>query len=209
MIPKEIKNIVFDLGGVLLNLDMTLTRDAFLSLGLSDIDKVFKELQHNHILQDFEKGIITPHSFREAIRKYSVPDISDRSIDNAWNKMLLNFPQERMKCLINLKRSYRIFLLSNTNEIHIKAFQRYIGSTFSPGQLERVFEKTYYSNVIGMRKPDKEIFLTILERNKLKAQETWFIDDSPEHVEGAKKAGITSILLKQPKTILDLFPEYR
>jgi FMN phosphatase YigB (HAD superfamily) len=137
------------------------------------------------------------------------PGTSREQIIHAWNAMLLDFPAERAELLMNLKSRYRTFLLSNTNEIHINYYLNRISEWYGNDAMENFFEKHYYSNRIGMRKPDTEIFEFVLRENHLIASETLFIDDTLKHVEGARMAGLRAYHLQAPETIMDIFLEFR
>ncbi len=195
-IQKNIKNIIFDLGGVILNIDYNKSAEAFKKLGLKNFDKLYSQSKQNHIFDNLEIGKLSANGFRNYIRKNVAHlTLSDQSIDSAWNAMLLDLPKERIQLLQSINNDYRIFLLSNTNEIHVKKFTDYINKTFSPNLFQELFEQYYYSNEIGMRKPNVETFQHVLLSNNLKAKETLFIDDSVQHIEGAKNAGLQSYLL--------------
>lgn len=202
---KNIKNIIFDLGGVLLNVNYDLCIAAFLKLGLDGFDAFYSKTRQNRLFDRFEEGKISPADFRNEIRKFLPPNVSDAQIDDAWNVMLLDFPEERVTLLMNMKKNHRIFLLSNTNEIHITKFSEILKRSFGWQDLSAVFEKAYFSHQIKMRKPHEKVFELVLKENNLIAEETLFIDDSPQHVEGAANKGIYALLLEKGKTIMDLF----
>lgn len=204
-IPTNIKNIIFDFGGVILNIDYTLTEKAFAKLGLTDFGKIYSQAMQNDLFNGLEKGQITPTQFRAEIRRVIGSDKPDEQIDEAWNAMLLDLPEERVNLLDALKNKYRIFLLSNTNKIHYDSFSGYMKNKFKRDVFSDVFEKTYLSHEIKMRKPDAEIFEYVLSENKLKREETLFIDDSIQHIEGANKLGIATRFLKKGESITSLF----
>jgi glucose-1-phosphatase len=199
--------IIFDLGGVLLNIDYNKTSKAFLELGIGDFDAAFSQARQQRLFDDYEKGRITSPVFLENLLKWCREGTTSELAEAAWNAMLLDFPQERLNALQKLSASHRLFLLSNTNEIHIKAYSKYLQENFGFSCLKNYFEKQYYSYEIGMRKPDREIFDHVIRENNLKASATLFIDDSIQHINGASKAGIAAIHLTPEKTILDLFED--
>lgn len=191
-----IRNIIFDLGGVLINLDMEATAKAFRALGMTDFDAHYSQAKQSGLFDAFDKGQITPQEFREGMKPFLPAGTTDAQIDAAWNAMLLDLPGERLALLRELRKKYRLFLLSNTNEIHVTAFsaslqQAHEGFT----DFSDYFDRWYYSCRIGKRKPDAEAFLHVLEENDLLAEETLFIDDSKQHVEGALQTGIRAALL--------------
>ena len=198
-----IRNIIFDLGGVILNLDPAATQKAFETIGLADFEKHYTTIRQTGCFDDFDRGKISEKEFRDHLKKFLPATITDDAIDKAWNAMLLDLPKERLDLLQSLGKKYRLFLLSNTNEIHVTAFSSYLQKEFGFSDFSSYFERWYYSCRIGKRKPDVEIFQFVLNENGLIAEETLFIDDSPQHVEGAKKVGIKSYLLPAGKDICD------
>ncbi|MFI5164572.1 MAG: HAD family hydrolase [Bacteroidia bacterium] len=204
-ISASVKNIIFDFGGVILNIDYKRTELAFAKLGLTDFAEIYSQATQKELFDVFEKGSITPADFRREVRKFIDREVSDSQINEAWNSMLLDLPEERIHLLDQLKKKYHLFLMSNTNEIHFNAFTDYMRKKFNRDIFSDVFDKAYVSHRVNMRKPDAEIFELVLNENKLKKEETLFIDDSIQHIEGAKKAGLNTIFLEKGKTILDLF----
>jgi glucose-1-phosphatase len=205
IIPAHIKNIIFDLGGVILNIDYNLTKQAFEKLGLKEFEKFYSQATQKKIFDDFETGRISAEAFRMELRRITSLVISDECIDDAWNAMLLDLPLDRVELLQHLKTKYRLFLLSNTNEIHIQTFSKYLETGFGFKNMSHLFEKEYLSYKVGLRKPDEKIFELVILENKLRREETLFIDDSIQHVEGAGKAGLNALLLEKGKTIMELF----
>ena len=200
---KNCKAVIFDLGGVLLNIDYRLTIAAFNELGVKNADLFYsKKIQHP-IFDKIEIGAISPKEFLDALQK-ECKNANVEQVENAWNSMLLDLPENRLDCIKNLKNNYKIFLLSNTNEIHIKAFRKKIGEKQWEA-FSSLFDKMYLSHQIGFRKPGKEAFQIILEENKLKPNEVFFIDDSPQHIEAAKKLGIHCHYLVEGVEICSLF----
>ncbi|MGL4597894.1 MAG: HAD family hydrolase [Bacteroidia bacterium] len=192
---QAVRNIIFDLGGVLLNLDYTLTSKAFIALGMRDFDAIYTQAKQVGWFDAFDKGELTAEEFRNLLRTHLPENTSDLSIDLAWNAMLLDLPRKRLDMLRVLGKDYRIFLLSNTNEIHVAAFSNYLQTTYGISDFSDYFERWYYSCRMGMRKPDAEIFQHVLTENKLLAAETLFIDDSIQHIAGAKSIGLQTLFL--------------
>jgi putative hydrolase of the HAD superfamily len=203
-IVPNIKSIIFDLGGVLLNLDYNLTVKAFETIGITDSEQLFSKKSQTTFFDDFETGKISAIEFRTEIRQIISQSISDEQIDNAWNAMLLDFPTERFDFLKKISKSHRIFLLSNTNEIHMSWFKNYINQLFGENVFFHLFEVAYLSNEMGMRKPHKEIFDFVVTQNNLNPINTLFIDDSPQHLVGAKKAGLHTIWLEAGMETIDI-----
>jgi len=203
----NIKNIIFDLGGVIINIDYHLTIDAFKKIGFADFDSVFSQAQQLGVFDLLDKGLVSHEDFRSYIRNISGKPLTNNQIDGAWNAMLLDFPVERLKLLESIKQQYRTFLLSNTNQIHCEVYTKDLQNTYGVNNLSHFFEKVYLSHEIHMRKPDSEAFMLILNENNLKPEETLFIDDTEQHIEGAKKVGIIThyLRLKDGETIENLF----
>jgi HAD superfamily hydrolase (TIGR01509 family) len=196
---EGIKNIIFDLGGVILNIDYQITVEAFKKLGIDDFEEIFSQYKQSTLSDDFETGRITELEFYEGIKTISGKDFTFEEYKNAWNALLLDLPKERINILKKLSKKYRLFLFSNTNETHYKEFVTKVESDFNT-----IFEKTYYSHQFGKRKPDSDSFLSILKENNLIIEETLFVDDSIQHIESANLLGIRTLLI-QEKPITELF----
>ncbi len=196
VMKKGIKNIIFDLGGVIINLDQNKTIKAFEAMGISDFSKNYSRFTQSGLFDEFDKGIISEEYFFERIAEWYNKTVDTSELIKAWNSMLLDFPINKLHKLKEYKSRYRTFLLSNTNETHIRAFEDILYRQHGIKKLDDFFHKVYYSCRMGMRKPDAEIFEKVLTEHSLDPQETVFIDDSPQHVEGAKKLGIKAFLLE-------------
>ena len=145
--------------------------------------------------------------FRDELRATYSITATDEEIDAAWNAMLLDIPQERIDLLLELGKKYRLFLLSNTNAIHMKRFNEIVAHSFTIPSLDALFEQSYYSHLIGKRKPDAVIFEEIVAMNGLRKEETLFIDDSIQHIESADKVGLKTLHLQPPLTINEVFKD--
>jgi putative hydrolase of the HAD superfamily len=198
-----VQNIIFDLGGVLLNLDVELTRIAFIELGVTQIDELFRIGHATSFFKQYETGTINDEEFIESARKLAHPGTTSQQIVDAWNKMLLDFPVERVHLLNRLKTRYRLFLFSNTNAIHLEHFQKSYQTGYGTA-LDDHFEKAWYSHIINQRKPDVAAFQYVIQESKIEAANTLFIDDALVNVEGARQAGLQAIHLTEGKTVLDL-----
>lgn len=195
-IPKGIDNIIFDLGGVILNIDYNLTAQAFKDLGAENFDEMYSQQKQFGLFDQLETGQISQQGFINEMLRLLPSETKPKQVIDAWNAMLLDLPKERLKKLEELKNNYSLFLLSNTNSIHFEAFTKIIQKQHNLSSFQPYFEKLYYSHEIGLRKPNKEVFEHILDEQKLKAESTLFVDDSIQHVEGAKKAGLNAVLFK-------------
>jgi HAD superfamily hydrolase (TIGR01509 family) len=202
---NKYKNIIFDLGGVILNIDYNLSVEAFKKLGLNDFNNLFSKAGQSNLFDNYETGKISSENFVESIQQITGKNISKQSIIEAWNAMLLDLPEERLALLNKLKTTHRTFLLSNTNEIHKIAYCNYLKNKFHLNDFSDFFIKQYLSFEIGLRKPNREIFDFVIKENNLIKEETIFIDDSIQHIQGAKSTGIDAVHLSDGYTILDLF----
>ena len=203
----EIKSIIFDLGGVILNLNYSKTEDEFKKIGVLNFKEFYSQKKQTLLFDDFEKGKIKPEEFISSFKESENLKIKEIDFINAWNAMLLEIPIEKLQFIDGLKKDYNMFLLSNTNEIHIKKFEDYLKKNNMLKQFYKCFDKIYYSSRMGKRKPEENCFNQVLEENGLIAENTLFIDDSIQHIEGAKKAGIKTFHLEKNKSILDLVPD--
>ncbi len=182
-----IKNIIFDLGNVLLNIDESASYKAIEAL--LDPSKCVDIYQT--VFYPFEKGEISEESFFNRLQRRSVKVDHVEIYCKAWNAMFLDFPPVRLELLIALRQKYRVFLLSNTNITHIRFVRKLLERENQITEFEtRFFEKVYYSYEIGMRKPDREIYEFVLKDAALIAEQTLFVDDKIENVEAAKNLGI-------------------
>jgi len=201
---QKIKNIIFDLGGIFLEIHYQKTKDAFTNLGIEDFDAFFTQHHANHLFEDLETGKISEPEFYERFRQDGKVNFTDAEIKEAWNAMLGNFPLERIEWLKTIKTKYNVFLFSNTNQIHYDAFMSIYESNTGKADFNDHFIKAYYSQYLGLRKPYADSFLAILEEQNLLAEETLFIDDTIKNIEAADTLGIQTIHLVAPKTVLDL-----
>ena len=203
----SIKNIIFDLGGVLLDLNYQATIDAFVEIGIKDFSSLYSQKGQKQIFDDFETGKITSNQFISSIQSLTHNYISKDEIIIAWNAMLLEINPKKLDYLLSIKERFRIFLLSNTNEIHISKFEGVLAKKNELEKFYDCFEKVHYSSRLSLRKPNVDCFKTVLEINQLNASETIFIDDSIQHIEGALKCGIKAYLFPQNYTIQDWLPD--
>ena len=202
---EGIKNIIFDLGDVICDIDFKRTVDAFSQLSESTLELSVENYIHHPIFGGLEKGDINLDQFRMEIRSLLKTKASDTAIDEAWAQVIINSDQERMDMLKKLNANYRIFLLSNTNSIHVStAFER-INNSFDV-DFRSLFEEVYFSHQLGMAKPAANIYNYVLEDAKIEACETLFIDDNKANIEGAQQLGFKTYHLKpREEKVADLF----
>jgi glucose-1-phosphatase len=201
---KNMQNIIFDLGGVILNLDNQKTEDAFVAMGAKNFHEYFRMGFASSFFKDYELGKITDRQFIAGLRKLITTDVSDQAIISAWNALLGDFPPARIQLLHQLKTKYRLFLLSNTNSLHLEALHQIYQASFGPARLDDHFEKAYYSHLLGLRKPDRKSYAWIIDQHGLDPEKTLFVDDAVVNVEGANAAGLKGIHLKPGMDILDI-----
>ncbi len=198
---QGIKNIIFDLGGVILNIDYKKPQEEFEKLGIKHVEEFYSKQHQIGLFDLLETGKINEKEFVAQIQQKADIDISYDEIIHAWNSIILDFPLRRLQILQQLQLHYNLYLLSNTNEIHEKAFNSVLKQTCGYPSLNVFFDKVYLSHRVGLRKPDPAIFKLVLDQHKLIAGETLFIDDSPQHIETAKLLGIRTIHLTDAMTI--------
>lgn len=204
---KGIKNIVFDLGGVLLNINPQLTIDAFANLGMKQLIGNNGLSYDNEVFYKMEKGQLSPDEFREGVSKLLPEKVSFNKIDDAWTAMLLDFPEIRVNLLKRLGEDYNIYLFSNTNAIHVQKFHE--DFRLQHGfEVSELFVKDFYSNEIGFRKPTGESFAEIVRLSGIKPEESLFIDDSNDNVSGAISENFKGYWLKPNEKIEVLFADY-
>ena len=186
---KKIKNIVFDLGGVLVDLDFKAAINGLQKTGFANVKEQLQSFDREGIFQKFELGEMTAEEFRTAIRENSTVTLTDEEIDALWNAMLLEIPREKLELILDLRGKYMVYLLSNTNSIHwdyvCKNAFNYRGF-----RVNDYFEETFLSYEMHLAKPDKAIYEKVLQDANLLAEETLFIDDSEANCKAAEEVGI-------------------
>jgi putative hydrolase of the HAD superfamily len=201
----DIKNIIFDFGGVILDIDPQLTVDEFVRLGFSDLEKLNSTEFTEEILGKFERGILTPEVFRDKLRSFLSINITDQQIDDAWNALLYDIPGIRIDIIEQVKSNYQIFLLSNSNEIHYDLFVRDLQLRFGYDEFDQLFNKAYFSFDLHLLKPNPEIFEFVINQHDLDFKTTLFIDDNIRNIEAAQKVGLSTYHLTKPERIRDIF----
>ena len=182
--------VIFDLGGVLLNLAPDRTKQAFEALGVSNFDALFTVYQATPLFDQLETGHVEPSEFVQAMRRELPDGVSDQAIIDAWNAMLLDYRLDSLRFVESLKSVRPVYLFSNTNKIHYDWFQASAKHTTPYATLDDIFHKAYYSHDIGYRKPDAAGYRHILDEQGLEAATTLFVDDNAKNIEGAKATGL-------------------
>ncbi len=201
---QKIKNIIFDLGGVFIDIDYNKTAQAFEKLGITNFNDHFSQHSASNLFQKLEMGFITVDEFYNSFRSSTQSNLTNKEIAEAWNAMLGTFSIDCLQWLVEISSKYKLFLFSNTNQIHFDGFMKIFETTTGERSFDGYFYKTYYSHTAGFRKPNKESFLKILELESIIAEETLFIDDTPLNIDGAKAAGLQTLLLQKPSDLFKL-----
>jgi len=203
---NDFDSIIFDYGGVIINIRYENTIAAFSKLSGLEASHFYTQNHQRSLFDDYESGRISSAEFRDGLRSLFKIDGSDQALDDAWNALLLNIPQERIDLLKKLGQHKRLFLLSNINEIHRVACDRIFDETFGVefGGIYSLFEKVYFSYEVGDRKPNPSIFKTVIQQQNLDPSRTVFIEDTLQHIEGAKTVGLQTIHITNGLTITDL-----
>jgi HAD superfamily hydrolase (TIGR01509 family) len=196
------KIILFDLGGVLINLDYQATISAFEKLGITNFDELYTQADQESLFDDLETGKVSSMHFINRLLDKLPAGITANQVVHSWNAMILNFPLERLKLVERLSKNHTLYLLSNTNGIHMEKVRRELQKV-SRKPLEDYFSEVYLSHEIGCRKPHSETFKAVLDKMEVTADKVLFIDDSAQHIEGASAIGIESHHLRGE--ILDYF----
>lgn len=191
---NSIKTIIFDLGGVLLDIDFKRSENAFFQLGLPQFSEMAAMAGSNELFTSLETGMEI-EQFNHQFRQLTQLNISDKQIETAWNALLLDFRKESMQHLLILKQKYNLYLLSNTNEIHLQEFQKKLIHQLPSLSWDNCFDACYFSHRIRKRKPNAEAWLHIVNKHALKAEETLFIDDGGVNIKAAKQLGMQTIHL--------------
>ncbi len=206
---SDIKNIIFDYGNVIFDINFSNAQKAFEALGVENVSHFFSHAGQHPLFDSFDRGLISRYDFFNGIRLAAKDyTLTDAAIQDAWNSLLLGVHAQNHEVLLEVKQHYKSFLLSNNNEIHYEWILEHLQSVHDLSGLDPFFEKMYLSHQVGIRKPDIAIFEKILKENDLSADETLFIDDSPQHLITAKELSIHTLLMdKSPSMLKDVLIE--
>ena len=203
----SIKNIIFDFGGVILDIDPQLTINEFVKLGVNDFSKLLTPEFTEEIIGKFERGILTPEVFRAKLKSFLNIDITDQQLDDAWNSLLYDIPAERIEIIGQVKKNYQIILLSNSNEIHYDLYVRDLQLRFGYREFDELFHKAYFSFDLHLLKPNPDIYEFVINQHGFLPEETLFIDDKIENIEAARKLGMKTYQLEKPERVRDIFTD--
>ena len=205
----SIKNIIFDFGGVIINIDFWRSINAFIALGVKNFDTLYSKTKQSQIFDDLDIGSISPKDFCEVLIRLFPKHTTAQQIVDAWNAIILDIPEKRIRLLEQIRPNYRIFLLSNTNSIHNELYTAQLEHIYGYKNLSELFDKVYLSYEVHLRKPNPQFYQMVLHENNLNPHETVFIDDSEQNLPIARQLGINTILLNQNKDVSELFNDGR
>ncbi len=199
-----IQHIIFDLGGIFLNLNYAQTAAAFRQLGVANFDQLFTQHHANPLFARLETGEVTEEEFYQQIRTITSLPLTDTQIAEAWNAMLLDMPVDRIVWLQQVARQYPIYLFSNTNAIHYQQLMQICRRDLGEIDFNGLFRFAGYSHQLGYRKPDVASFRLLLQQLAIEPQHTLFIDDTPGNIQGAQELGLHTLFLPPPQEVLEL-----
>lgn len=204
--PVGIKNIIFDFGGVIMDINISKTITAFTDLKIKGLNAEDIISSHKQFLHNLEIGTITPDEFINCIyEEYpAASSVSDKLIWNAWNSLLQPYDEKRIEMVNRLKDYYNLYLLSNTNFPHRVKFKEIYRRQFGEN-LEDLFIECFYSDEMHLRKPDPEIYRQVVEKARIDPHVTLFIDDNEMNIKSAEKFGLKVYHLTGGEKITDLF----
>ena len=201
---SAIKNIIFDFGVVLYDLNQQATHSALAELGIKDAATVFTIQQQNNLCDQFETGKITPAQFFSGLKKLASSHATEAQLKTAWEAMLLSLPKHKFLLLNELRKNYTTMVLSNTNSTHIEKVNTALQEHYKISSINDLFDRTYLSFEVGLRKPELTIFNHVIEHANIKPSETLFIDDLKANVKAAQAVGINALLYKRGDDLKEL-----
>ena len=205
---QSVKNIIFDFGAVVINIDIPAAYRAFAKLSGYTPEEVQDLFENQGAYADFEAGKMSNADFHDLLRKELSLSCSDQQLDDAWNSMLLDIPKERVEKLLELRTRYNIYLLSNTNAIHVQKMQEMFWRDHQIQDFTKLFHKPYLSYEIGLIKPDPAIYEYVLQDAGMKKSETIFLDDNAANVKSALNIGLPTIqVVPGQYTMMDILKD--
>ena len=201
----KIKNIIFDLGGVILDIDETVVYKELEKMGINT-SELARSKEFIDLMSKFDTGIYTAPTFRKKAKALlGIEKMTDKRFDAIWNSMLLDIPRERIEAIEKVKKHYRIFLMSNTNVIHYDLYVRDLQLRFGYNEFDELFHKSYFSFAEHLEKPDPRFFELILDHEDLLPEETLFIDDTEKNIKAAQTLGIRTYHISRDELVRNLF----
>lgn len=204
---KKFKALIFDIGDVIIDIDYLVVISEFQKLASVDFGQIISYTKQNRLFDLFETGKISAPDFVLQIRMFLKPGVSDADIIKAWNSILIHYPPQKIELLKQLKKQNLVLALSNINEIHVDALNKAAQEKFSTEKFSDFFHRAYYSNEVGYRKPEKEIYQMVLQKENLIPEETFFVDDKIENIEVARELGIQAHQLTNRNNLEQLLIE--
>ena len=195
---ENIKNLIFDLGNVILNIDTKLSEKAFAQYGMTNFSELYTLAAQNELFDRLEVGSITEKEFYDEFRRVTGCKLSDKTLEECWDALIMDFPIARIDMLKRLKQEgkYRTFILSNTNIIHYRFYTALLKRVHGVDGLESLVEHAYFSHEIGLKKPNRDIFDHVVANSHIKPEESIFIDDNEANIKAANALGFNTIFLK-------------
>ena len=201
----KIKNIIFDLGGVILDIDENIVYKELEKMGIN-VSELAQSKEFMDIFSKFDIGVYTAPTFRKKLKALLGQEkMTDQRFDAIWNSMLLDIPRERIEAIEKVKKHYKIFLMSNSNVIHYDLYVRDLQLRFGYNEFDELFNKSYFSFAEHLEKPDPRFFELILDHEGLIPEETLFIDDTAENIKVAKSLGIHTYHISRDELVRNLF----
>ncbi|MBQ6727259.1 MAG: HAD-IA family hydrolase [Bacteroidales bacterium] len=202
-----IKNIIFDLCGPIITLDLELMNRRFRDYGVTAVEKPYQKMREEGLTKIYEQGLISTGDFCSEVRRILQCDLTDEEIFDCWNTVVADFPPQHAETLAKLSTRYRLFLLSNSDVVNAEYFIDYIDQRAGEGFMKNTFSGVFFSCDLRLRKPDPKIFLSLAQKTEIDLAETLFVDDCQKHTQSAASLGINVIWLKPEWDIADLFDE--
>ncbi len=196
-----IKNIIFDLGGVIYDIRYENIPEAFARMGAGNLMEIYSKAKQTDFIDRYEEGLMSSDEFCEEIRRISEVPLTDEQIKEAWNAILIDVPASRVDFLLKLKERYNLYLFSNTNQFNYDCFTAHLNQKYGFDFFDTIFKAAYFSHILHIRKPKAEGFQKIMQEQQLNPAETLFIDDSPQHIEGARRCGLQAYHLQDERSI--------
>lgn len=201
----KIKNVIFDLGGVVLDIDETIVYKELEKMGIN-VSELARSKEFVGVISRFDTGVYTAPTFRKKVKALlGLEKMTDQKFDALWNAMLLDIPRERIEAIEQVKKHYKIFLMSNSNEIHYDLYIRDLQLRFGYDEFDKLFNKSYFSFDIHLEKPDPRFFEFLLDHEHILPEETLFIDDTAENIKAAKALGINTYHIRRDELVRNLF----
>jgi len=204
-----IDSVILDFGNVIINVDPVYTEKKFAEFGIKNFLELYSLSKQLNLFTLLETGKITPKEFRTELKNILKTEIDNEKIDEAWNAMLLDIPEERLATIIKLKTKKKVYLLSNTNKIHIEYFLNNQKKLWQIDDFKSYFDDIFLSYEIGYRKPQKEIYNYLIDKTGIDANKALFIDDNKDNITSANNIGMhTHLFNNKNETLNEVLKKY-